>query len=150
MPRRVAELEAAPDTALTWTEAQRLTWEGAPVARLVRGGSALRPRVQVLDSEFLDGAQRERLRTRLQAFVDERIRDDLAPLFAAADAASTVSALRGPLHRLTEALGLVPGVDEETLAPALRTALRGMGVRSGRFALFLPALLKPRAAAMRA
>ncbi len=150
IPRRVAEAEAAGDAAFTWTEAQRITWDGAAVARLVRGGSALRPRVQILDSEFLDGAQRERLRARLQEFVDGRIRDDLAPLFEAEAAASGASAMRGPLHRLTEALGLVPGVDEETLAPALRSALRGMGVRSGRFALFLPALLKPRAAAMRA
>ena len=34
--------------------------------------------------------------------------------------------------------------------PAQRGALRGLGVRSGRLALFIPALLKPRAAAMRA
>ncbi|MBN8927772.1 MAG: hypothetical protein J0H19_14240, partial [Rhodospirillales bacterium] len=77
IPRRVAEAEAAGDAAFTWTEAQRITWDGAAVARLVRGGSALRPRVQILDSEFLDGAQRERLRARLQEFVDGRIRDDL-------------------------------------------------------------------------
>ena len=61
-----------------------LIWDGAPIARLRRGASALRPRVQVLDSEFLDGAQRERLRIRLQRFVDDRMGRDLAPLFAAA------------------------------------------------------------------
>ena len=54
-----------------------------PIARLKRGTSALRPRVQMLDSEFLDGAQRERLRIRLQRFVDDRVRHDLAPLLAA-------------------------------------------------------------------
>ena len=86
-----------------------------PVARLVRGSMPLRPRVEVLDSEFLDGAQRERVRVRLQAWLDGQIRADLAPLFAAEAAAQSHPALRGPLHRLTEALGLIPGVDEETL-----------------------------------
>jgi ATP-dependent RNA helicase SUPV3L1/SUV3 len=150
IPRRVAVLEATPDSALTWSDEQRLLWDGAPVARVTRGAGALRPRVHVLDSEFLDGSQRERLRQRLQRFVDEQVRADLAPLFAASDAAADASLTRGPLHRLAEALGLVPGLDEETLTPELRPRLKSLGVRSGRFALFLPALLKPRAAAMRA
>jgi ATP-dependent RNA helicase SUPV3L1/SUV3 len=103
----------------------------------------------VLDSEFLDGSDRERVRTRLQTWLDRQIADDLAPLFAAEAAAQSNPTLRGPLHRLTESLGLIPGVDEETLDPALRQQLRALGVRSGRFALFMPALMKPRAAQMR-
>jgi ATP-dependent RNA helicase SUPV3L1/SUV3 len=39
---------------------------------------------------------------------------------------------------------------EETLAPTIRPKLRKIGVRSGRLALFVPAMLKPRTAAMRA
>ena len=59
----------APSPSATIT---RSTWDGVPIARLRRGASALRPRVQMLDSEFLDGAQRERLRGRLQRFVDDQ------------------------------------------------------------------------------
>jgi len=150
VPRRVTLVEGEPDTALSLTPTHRIVWGGAPVARIVGGATALSPRVQILDSEFLDGAQRERLRLRLQRFLDDRIRTDLAALFVAADAAERVQGARGPLHRLRETLGLVPGVDEETLAPELRTKLKAIGVRSGRFALFLPAVMKPRAAAMRA
>ena len=150
MPRRVTVVEGAPDQEFTLTATHRIVWDGAAVARIVGGNTALTPRVQILESEFLDGAQRERLRVRLQRFVDEQIRDDLAPLFDAAVVAERIPGARGPLHRLHETLGLVPGVDEETLAPALRQKLRAIGVRSGRFALFLPAVMKPRAAAMRA
>jgi ATP-dependent RNA helicase SUPV3L1/SUV3 len=150
MPRRVAILEAAADDAFALTSDHRLTWDDAPVAKLLRGSAPLRPRVQVLDSEFLDGAERERVRARLQSWLDIRIRTDLAPLFAAETLARDHPALRGPLHRLMEALGLIPGVDEETLSPELRPRLRALGVRSGRFALFMPALLKGRAADMRA
>ena len=66
-----------------------------PVARLVRGASALRPAVRCMDSEFLDGAQRERLRVRLQRYIDDRIRADLAPLFAAVAAARCERRPRG-------------------------------------------------------
>jgi ATP-dependent RNA helicase SUPV3L1/SUV3 len=150
MPRRVALLEAALDSAFAFTQAQCVAWENVPVAHLTRGPSILRPRVRVIDSEFLDGAQRERLRARLQRYVDDRVRTDLAPLFAAATQAEVAPGTRGPLHRLTEATGVLPGIEEETLEPNLRRSLRTIGVRLGRFAMFLPAMLKPRAAAMRA
>jgi len=179
MPRRVALLETAPDTALALAPDHTVTWEGVPVARLIRGPTALRPAVRVLDSEYLDGAQRERLRVRLQRHVDDRIRADLAPLFSAMNAGDAVPATRGSLHRLSESLGVIPepiesgagrdarrsgtpgshpdvpsrpvfgGADSE-IPPPLRRQLRALGVRSGRLAMFLPALLKPRAAAMRA
>lgn len=150
MPRRVARLEAAPDAELTWGDDQLVVWDGAAVARVRPGTSPLRPVVDVLDSEFLDGAQRERVRVRAQGMVDAAIARDLAPLFAATELARTDAALRGPLHRLRESLGLVPGPTDTWIDPALRARLKPLGVRAGRFALFLPALLKPAAAAMRA
>jgi ATP-dependent RNA helicase SUPV3L1/SUV3 len=150
MPRRVGVLEAAAGDAFALTADHRVTWDGVAVAKLVRGVVPLRPRVQVLDSEFLDGAERERVRFRLQSWLDGVIRADLAPLFAAEALAQSLPSLRGPLHRLMESLGVIPGVDEETLSAELRPRLRALGVRSGRFALFVPALLKSRSAVMRA
>jgi ATP-dependent RNA helicase SUPV3L1/SUV3 len=149
MPRRVGVLEAAGDEAFALTDDHRITWDGIPVARLTPGTVPLRPRLLVLDSEFLDGAERERVRARLQSWIDGQIRTDLAPLFVAENLARSNPVLRGPLHRLTESLGLIPGVDEETLAPDLRAGLKALGVRSGRFALFMPSLMKARPAAMR-
>jgi ATP-dependent RNA helicase SUPV3L1/SUV3 len=150
MPRRVAALEATPDATIGWTQDHRLTWDAIPVAKLLPGTAPLRPRVQVLDSEFLDGSERERIRQRLQTWLDAQIRADLAPLFVAETLARSHPPLRGPLHRLTESLGLIPGADDETLSPDLRPRLKALGVRSGRFALFMPALLKARPAEMRA
>ena len=155
MPRRVAEAEGAPDPAFSLTPDHRLLWAahgdaGAfPIGRLRPGANSLRPRVEILDSEFLDGAQRERLRARLQRWIGDTVRADLAPLFQAAARAEGNGALRGPLHRLQEALGLIPGADTGQ-EPELRRQLKALGVKAGQFALFLPALLKPRAAAMRA
>jgi ATP-dependent RNA helicase SUPV3L1/SUV3 len=149
MPRRVGVLEIAADDAFALTADHQLTWDGVPVAKMARGTVPLRPRVQVLDSEFLDGSERERVRRRLQSWLDGRIRTDLAPLFAAEALAQSHPTLRGPLHRLMESLGLIPGLDEEMLSEDVRPRLRALGVRPGRFALFMPALMKARPAEMR-
>ena len=101
-----------------------------------RGATALRPQVEVLDSEFLDGAQRERLRVRLQRFVDDR---DRAPTWRRCSPPSSAPerdpALRGRLHRLAEALGA--GAAERRAARRCRrsdprrAALKAIGVRGG-------------------
>jgi ATP-dependent RNA helicase SUPV3L1/SUV3 len=150
MPRRVARAESAPDTAFQLTDDHHILWDEAQIARLRPGATALRPRVEMLDSEFLDGAQRERLRTRLQGFIDARIRLVLAPLFAAAPGAEAVRDARGALHRLGEGLGVAPSDDTSPLSPVQRAQLKLIGARAGRFALYVPALLKPHAAALRA
>jgi len=150
MPRRVQTLEAAPDKTIGWGADHKLTWDGVPVARLRPGTEFLRPHVEVFDSEYLDGPRRERVRLRLQRWTDELIGRELAPLFGAEAAASGDPALRGLVHRVVEAGGVLPGATEAQAPAALRGGLKRLGVRAGRFALFLPALLKPHAAGTRA
>ncbi|MGH7077438.1 MAG: helicase-related protein [Acetobacteraceae bacterium] len=142
IPRRVAALEAATDTAFALAGSM-LLWEGVPVARLQRGTAPWRPLVHVLRSEFLDGPARERVRARLQVFLDARIRAELEPLFAAEAAAADDPELRGPVHLLLEGLGVVPQPSRPDLSRATRSRLAGLGIRAGHFSLFMPALLKP-------
>lgn len=149
MPRRVAALDAAPDAAITLTPDLALAWQGAKVARLRAGATAIRPVADIIESEFLDGPQRERVRLRLQAWLDARGAAALAPLHAALARAAREPVLRGPLHLLAEAAGMAPGAGA-AVAPADRARLRAIGVRAGRFALYIPDLLRPQAAAWRA
>jgi ATP-dependent RNA helicase SUPV3L1/SUV3 len=150
MPRRVVLLEAAADEAFALRDDQCVVWDGVAIGRLRPGPGMTRPHLEVADSEFLDGPQRERVRVRLVAFVDALIARELAPLARAVAGARDDAALRGPMHVLLEAGGVVPGPTEATVAPALRGRFKALGVRAGRFALFVPDMLKPRAAALRA
>jgi ATP-dependent RNA helicase SUPV3L1/SUV3 len=150
MPRRVEAIEAAGDAELGWQADHRLSWAGVAVARLRPGAGLLSPSVDVFDSEFLDGPRRERVRVRLQRFVTGRIEAGLAPLFAAEAKAASDPALRGVLHRLIEAGGVLPGATEASVPAGLRAALKELGVKAGRFALFMPALLKPLPSSVRA
>jgi ATP-dependent RNA helicase SUPV3L1/SUV3 len=148
MPRRVDRLEAEADDAFVLHPGYRIAWQGVPIARLRRGARPLRPQVEVDASEFLDGARRERVRLRLQAWHDAQLARDFAPLLAAEAHAAAHPLLRGPVHRLTEGLGIAaPAPDLPEPAAA---ALRRLGIEPGRFALFMPCLLKPAAQARRA
>ena len=150
IPGRVAALEGAGDEAFSWGVDHRLRWGAAVVGRLRAGVAFLRPVVEVTDSEYLDGAGRERVRVRLDAYVRGRIFGELGALFAAEAAAAGDAALRGPLHRVLEGGGVVAGATEGEIDPGVRGRLKALGVRAGRLALFLPAALKPRAMGMRA
>jgi ATP-dependent RNA helicase SUPV3L1/SUV3 len=147
MPRRVASVAAAPDEAFALQNDGVITWASAPIARLRQGSALLAPAIEIIDSEFLDGAQRETLRARLARYVETVIARDLMALFAAARAAEATPELRGVVHRLAEQAGVLPSVPIDA---ALRPGLKRIGVRAGQFALYLPALLKPRPAALRA
>jgi ATP-dependent RNA helicase SUPV3L1/SUV3 len=145
MPRRILRAETAANLAFSIAPNQRIVWEGAEIARLKRGATVLRPAVEMLNSEFVDGAARERLRLRLTAFVNAEIDEKLGALVNAM--AAPAPELRGLVHRLGEALGILPGED---VPNALRPACKAAGIIPGRFALFMPALLKPKSAALRA
>ena len=104
----------------------------------------------MLASEFLDGAQRERVRARLAKYVEGLVGKELAILSTIEAKAEAEGALRGPAFQLREHLGLVPGNTNAEISQDLRQKLKAIGVRAGRFALFVPEALKPRAMALRA
>ena len=51
---------------------------------------------------------------------------------------------------MREQLGIAPGATEREIPPEVRQKLKSIGIRAGRFALFVPEALKPRAMALRA
>ena len=93
----------------------------------------LRPAVEVADSEYLDGPGRERVRIRVLAFVRRTIEAELASVLRLDQ--ETDPALRGPLHQVSEAGGVAAAVK---LPQKLRAQLKALGVRAGRFGLYVP------------
>ncbi len=152
IPRRVRRLEDEDDGAFALDPAGTLLWHGVAVARLKAGPSPLRPGVSVLDSEFLDGAQRERIRRRVSLWLDAFLRRRLRILYRAAEADAGPQA-RGLLFQLGQALGTLPrrsvAAQVAALTKADRKALGRLGLRLGAAALFFPDLLRPRATALR-
>jgi ATP-dependent RNA helicase SUPV3L1/SUV3 len=150
---RVEALEREGDEALALGPGAEVLWRGAAVARLVAGEGALQPQVDVLASDLLDPPLRERVRRRLAGWLDSYLRAALVPLFALRDGAPS-GLVRGLAFALVEGLGAVArrsvAPQVAALTPDDRRALARLGVTVGRLSLFLPALLRPQAARLRA
>ena len=153
IPARVARVEGADDGAFALHEDGTVAWREATVARLAPGAAGLAPGIEILSSDFLDGAQRERLRRRLADWLAAHLRSKLPLLFRATETDLSGPA-RGLLFQLVEAFGTLPrGALADQIAglgKADRRALAQLGVRLGAASVFFPALLRPQPARLRA
>ncbi len=149
---RAARLSKVGDADIALGSDARLRWDGAPVARLVRGNAALRPKIKLLPSELSAAGARERVRRRLSRWLDGHFATILAAL-GRLETAALEGAARGIAFQLVESLGAVPrgalAPQLAALAPRDRARLRRLGVRFGEVTVFVPATLKPRAVALK-
>ncbi len=154
---RIKRLEAAKDDSLALERFDdqptcMVLWQGAPVGRLVKGGHLLRPGVQPLVGDLVDGPTRERIANRLQAWITATISGVLAPLHRLSTAELS-GAARGLAFQIGEHLGSLPRKQAtreiDALSRAERQALRRVGVRIGRDSVYVETLLKPKAVDMR-
>ena len=124
-----------------------LRWIGAPIASVVAGEQALKPRAVLLADEQLTGPARDKVTARVDRFLAHHIETVLKPLVDLANADALVGITKGLAFQLVENFGVlqrrdvaedVRGLDQES-----RAALRRLGVRFGAYHVFLPMLLKP-------
>ncbi|UUP17325.1 helicase-related protein [Nitratireductor thuwali] len=144
---RAERFGAAPNGDLALGSDGVLRWLGAPVATLVAGDDALRPRVVVLADEQLTGPARDKVVQRAERFVNFQVESHLKPLLDLRQADALSGIARGLAFQLSENFGLlnrrdvadeVRGLDQDA-----RAALRRLGVRFGAYHVFIPALIKP-------
>lgn len=153
--RRIAKAE---DAGVTLSEHGRLWWDGAIVAQLSASADPLKPAVTLLADDILRGDERSEVQERLDAWMTVRIATKLDPLMALRKACDVKAGSEGALE--AQARGLAwqmcqnfGSLDRKsaTLPPDERIAMRGLrgfGIRFGKRAIFLPALLKPDAASL--
>ncbi|MBI1779730.1 MAG: disulfide oxidoreductase [Proteobacteria bacterium] len=151
--RRIERLIAAPDADLALDENGRIRWQGAVVAKLAAGRSALAPTVEPLANEFVHLASRERMAKRLSAWLDRELDRRLAPLLELTRAELN-GAARGLAFMLAESLGCIRRSEAApqvaALAKSERKELARLGVRLGAHAIYLAALFKPGALRLKA
>jgi len=138
------------------TDHGRVWWQGAVIATIEPGPSALKPRVVLQADEQITPTAWARSEARVSEWVESRIAHVLKPLLelqAAIDTegeAALPAQARGLAFRLTETFGAldrdIVRAELDRLPQADRAALRKLGVKFARYSVFLPALIKPEAA----
>jgi ATP-dependent RNA helicase SUPV3L1/SUV3 len=151
--RRIAAMDAAPDDAFSFGEDCEILWDGNPIAVLERGREILTPALQIRASSVVAVTMKQRAERRMEQWVAALIAREFGPLIGIDDTGLSAPA-RGLLFQLREAMGSVPRAAVQaqitTLTPADRRALRAAHVRIGPETVFVPALIKPRVAGLRA
>ncbi len=146
---RARALIRAEDDEITLSDHGRLRWQEGTLARLVAGPSALKPVIRLIAADALDEPIRRQVEARLQGWLERHIETGLRPLFRLIQA-DFAGAARGLCFQLGQALGALPRAAAEaqikTLGAGDRQRLKKLGLHFGRVHVFLPALLKPRAA----
>ncbi|WP_333830231.1 helicase-related protein [Pararhodobacter sp.] len=137
----------APDSEMDFTEQGGLMWGSEAVGKLVAGADALRPQAVGFVDEEAGTEVAEKVRRRLQHFIDRKIAAQFEPLTNLQRDETLTGLARGFAFRMVEALGILPreSVADEVkqLDQEARGVLRKHGIRFGQYTVFLPALLKP-------
>jgi ATP-dependent RNA helicase SUPV3L1/SUV3 len=135
------------DNEMDITEQGGLMWGDTAVGKLVAGPEVLKPQVEPFVDEAAGAEVADKVRRRLQHFVDRRIAALFEPLLGLARDETLAGLTRGFAFRMVEALGILPRgeVAEEVKAldQEARGALRRHGLRFGQYTVFMPLLLKP-------
>ena len=146
--RRVAVFEQEPDEVFSLDAPLHscgILWHGEAVARLTASEDVLKPGIKVLHSDALSGPQRERVRRRLAAWLDQQIARSVRPLLKLR-AAALSGAARGIAFQLTEALGCIPrselDVNVCSLTKKQRAELTVLGVKIGALSVYCSGMLK--------
>jgi ATP-dependent RNA helicase SUPV3L1/SUV3 len=137
----------APDTEFDFTEQGGLMWGSEALGKLVAGPEPLKPQVEAFVDEEAGPDVADKVRRRLQHFIDRKIAALNEPLIGLQRDETLTGLARGVAFRLVEALGVIPrediAADVKALDQDARGALRKHGIRFGQYTIFLPALLKP-------
>jgi ATP-dependent RNA helicase SUPV3L1/SUV3 len=149
--RRLTGIAHAADEAIGLGRDGRVHIEHAAVAKLAQGAPVLKPRLELIGGEQASELERNAARERLERWLAQRVAHDLRPL-AALEKAWRDGRLppdaRGLAFRLIENAGALDRSSEDFdhLSDLARNTLQRHGVRIGRHTIFMPALVKPRAA----
>ena len=137
----------APDTEMDFTEQGGLMWGASAIGKLVKGGEITKPTVEAFVDEEAGEEVAEKVRRRLQHFIDRKVATQFEPLLAMGRDETLQGLAKGFAFRLAEGLGVIDrsaiAAEVKELDQDARSALRKHGVRFGQYTIFLPALLKP-------
>jgi ATP-dependent RNA helicase SUPV3L1/SUV3 len=127
-----------------------ISFEGQPLARLVRGRDRRSPQLALAEPEVWTAGARQRLERRLVALARDLVTEAMGGFPAEALTGSVRSgAMRGLAYRLAEGLGVISQQEAREqwrlLDEASRERLRALGVREGQRFLCVAEALAPHA-----
>ncbi|MBD1145416.1 helicase [Pelagibacterales bacterium SAG-MED34] len=131
----------------------KIYWNNNQIAKLIPGSDYLNPQIQIIIDEMIENTEKSRLNFYLQSWINGKIETELQSLIDLKNVKDNNSELRALAYHLYENNGVVKrdGVINylNKLNQDERKKLRNLGVKFGRYHVFLFKLFKPSSVSLR-
>ncbi len=153
-PEIVNRIKEIVDTGLIEIKEDfKIYWNNEPIAKLIPGLDYLNPKIDLIIDEMIETDERSKLSIYLTKWINKKIKNELNSLIELKNIREKNSEIRALAYRLYESNGVVKRSDiSETLKKLNqddRKILRRLGVKFGRYHVFLFKLFKPSSVSLR-
>ena len=131
----------------------KITWKNNVIARLKKGNNYLNPEVEILADDSLDDISKSKLEFFLKNWISEYIKGLLGDLLNLNQENVSNKYIRALMFQLFENNGVIKRELVGEIVKAIKTDERkkiwDLGIKIGRYHIYLPKMLKPKAVSLR-
>ncbi len=131
----------------------KIYWNNSPIAKIQKGKDYLSPDVELIIDDMIEIKDRYRLKIFLEKWLKNKINKELESLIKLKNLQDNNSEIRALAYNLYENNGVVKREKVKTILNKLgqeeRKILRDIGVKFGRYHIFLYKLFKPSSVSLR-
>ena len=131
----------------------KIYWNNSIIGKIVSGRDYLRPNVELLVDDIIEQNQKKILNNFLEKWLKDKINTTLKSLFDLKDLKEKNSSIKALAYQLYENNGVLKRDDVleylKDLGQNERKILRDLGVKFGRYHVFLHRLIKPESVSLR-
>ena len=131
----------------------KIYWKNNVVGKIKKGGNYLSPEIDIITDEALDDNYKKDLSNALSVWIKNLISEELKDLTNLIKLKNKNKYLRALAFQLYESNGVLKRDEVKDIVNLIskddRKQLRQLGIKIGRYHIFLPRMLKPKAVALR-
>jgi len=131
----------------------KIVWKSYPIARLKKGSNYLNPEIDIIADDSLNLDSKSKLISYLNKWLNDYINEVLGDLIKLTKYKIENQYLRGLVFQLYENNGVIKRSEVDQLVKSIpadeRKKLWDMGIKIGRYHIYLPKMLKPKAVKFR-
>jgi len=131
----------------------KIVWQNNPIAKIKKGENYLYPEIEIIADDALPTDGRKELELCLKNWIDSHVSEVLGDLVNLTKIKIENQYLRALAYQLYENNGVLKRKDIDDIIKLIskeeRKKLWGMGIKIGRYHIFLPKMLKPKAVILR-
>ena len=147
MVKRVDEILKSGEIDIN--ERGKIIWKNNPIARLKKGSDYLNPEIEIIADDSLSDESKSKLIQFLKKWLTNYINEILGDLIELTKHKITNQYLRGLVFQLYENNGVIKRKNVDKIVKLIPTEERkklwSMGIKIGRYHIYLPKMLKPKA-----